>query len=179
MTEPRVIKKYPNRRLYDTEESRYITLTDIKRLVMENVNFMVIDKKSSRDITNTIMLQVICELEQAGLSPMTRNCLGDMIRASAHPQGTVVGSFLEQSLRRFLENDQSHARSWPTLVTTQTDGVDNAALAHFKRWETAQDQIYRTLASVGAPADSATTENSISGGSSSNAPLAVAAGGNS
>jgi polyhydroxyalkanoate synthesis repressor PhaR len=63
MSNPRVIKKYPNRRLYDTEESRYITLADIKDLVMNKVDFEVIDKKSGEDITRTILLQVISEQE--------------------------------------------------------------------------------------------------------------------
>jgi hypothetical protein len=59
MSEPRVIKKYPNRRLYDTVESRYITLADVRRLVVEKIDFLVIDKKSQEDITRTILLQVI------------------------------------------------------------------------------------------------------------------------
>ena len=59
MSEPRIIKKYPNRRLYDTEESRYITLADIRRLVLEEIDFVVIDKNSQQDITRNILLQVM------------------------------------------------------------------------------------------------------------------------
>ena len=59
----RVIKKYPNRRLYDTEESRYITLSDVRDLVLKKIDFVVIDKKSGDDITRTILLQVISEQE--------------------------------------------------------------------------------------------------------------------
>ena len=66
MSEPRVIKKYPNRRLYDTEESRYITLADVKALVLNKTEFTVIDKKSGDDITRPILLQVIAEQEQHG-----------------------------------------------------------------------------------------------------------------
>jgi len=61
MSELRTIKKYPNRRLYDTVESRYITLSDIRRLVIERIDFVVIDKKSQEDITRSILLQVIAE----------------------------------------------------------------------------------------------------------------------
>jgi len=61
MSDPRVIKKYPNRRLYDTAESRYITLADVRRLVIENIDFLVIDKKNQQDITRSILLQVIAE----------------------------------------------------------------------------------------------------------------------
>ena len=59
----RIIKKYPNRRLYDTVESRYITLADVRRLVLERIDFIVIDKKTSDDITRAILLQVIAERE--------------------------------------------------------------------------------------------------------------------
>src|SRR5258708_14897533 len=63
MSEPRVIKKYPNRRLYDTVESRYITLVDVRRLVVERIEFVVVDKKNNADITRSILLQVIAEQE--------------------------------------------------------------------------------------------------------------------
>jgi len=63
MSEPRVIKKYPNRRLYDTVESRYITLADVRRLVVERIEFVVVDKKNNADITRSILLQVIAEQE--------------------------------------------------------------------------------------------------------------------
>jgi polyhydroxyalkanoate synthesis repressor PhaR len=64
MSELRIIKKYPNRRLYDTVESRYITLEDVRRLVMERVDFSVVDKRTQQDITRQVLLQVIAELEQ-------------------------------------------------------------------------------------------------------------------
>jgi polyhydroxyalkanoate synthesis regulator protein len=63
MSEPRVIKKYPNRRLYDTVESRYITLADVRRIVLAKVDFIVVDKKTGADITRSILLQVIAEQE--------------------------------------------------------------------------------------------------------------------
>jgi hypothetical protein len=63
MSDPRVIKKYPNRRLYDTVESRYITLADVRRLVVEKIDFVVVDKKNNADITRSILLQVIAEQE--------------------------------------------------------------------------------------------------------------------
>jgi polyhydroxyalkanoate synthesis repressor PhaR len=72
-TESRVIKKYPNRRLYDTVESRYITLADIRRLVMDKVDFLVVDKKSQEDITRSILLQVIAEQEHAGEPLMSQD----------------------------------------------------------------------------------------------------------
>ena len=70
MSKPRVIKKYPNRRLYDTEESRYITLSDVKELVMNKVEFEVIDKKSGEDITRTILLQTALNGRNDGFEPI-------------------------------------------------------------------------------------------------------------
>ena len=81
MSTARIIKKYPNRRLYDTEESRYITLADVKDLVVNKNEFVVIDKKSGDDITRTILLQVISEQEQQGEAIMSRDFLSQVIRS--------------------------------------------------------------------------------------------------
>ena len=77
----RVIKKYPNRRLYDTTESRYITLADVRRLVLERVDFVVIDKKTQQDITRSILLQVIAEQEHGAEPVMSRDFLSQLIRS--------------------------------------------------------------------------------------------------
>ena len=77
----RTIKKYPNRRLYDTEESRYITLNDIRDLVLNQVRFTVIDKKTGENITQCILLQVICEQEQNGEPILNEAFLTQVIRA--------------------------------------------------------------------------------------------------
>ena len=101
MSEPRVIKKYPNRRLYDTVQSKYITLSDIRSLVLERIEFVVIDKKSQEDITRSILLQVIAEQEH-GVDPvMSRDFLSQVIRSYGGTTRAVVGSYLEQSLRQF------------------------------------------------------------------------------
>jgi polyhydroxyalkanoate synthesis repressor PhaR len=101
MSEPRTIKKYPNRRLYDTVESRYITLADIRRLVLERVDFVVIDKKSQGDITRAILLQVIAEQEHGNEPLMSRDFLSQVIRSYGAAGRGMVGSYLEQSLRQF------------------------------------------------------------------------------
>src|SRR6188768_3259881 len=101
MSEPRVIKKYPNRRLYDTVESRYITLADIRRLVIENVDFVVTDKKSQQDITRSILLQVIAEQEH-GVDPvMSRDFLSQVIRSYGGNLQNMLSSYLEQSMKLF------------------------------------------------------------------------------
>jgi polyhydroxyalkanoate synthesis repressor PhaR len=100
MSEPRTIKKYPNRRLYDTVESRYITLVDIRRLVLDQIDFVVIDKKSQGDITRSILLQVIAEQEHGGEPLMSRDFLSQVIRSYGAAR-SVMGSYLEQSLKLF------------------------------------------------------------------------------
>ena len=101
MNEPRTIKKYPNRRLYDTVESRYITLADIRRLVLERIEFVVIDKKSQSDITRSILLQVIAEQEHDGEPLMSRDFLSQVIRSYGVSTRGLVGPYLEQSLKQF------------------------------------------------------------------------------
>ncbi|HEY0768654.1 MAG TPA: polyhydroxyalkanoate synthesis repressor PhaR [Steroidobacteraceae bacterium] len=101
MSEPRTIKKYPNRRLYDTVESRYITLADIRRLVIERVDFVVIDKKTQADITRSILLQVIAEQEHDGEPLMSCDFLSQVIRSYGDAMRGMVGSYLEQSLKLF------------------------------------------------------------------------------
>src|ERR1700758_1466493 len=98
MSEPRNIKKYPNRRLYDTVESRYITLADIRRRVIERIDFVVVDKKSQEDITRSILLQVIAEQEHGGEPLMSRDFLSQMIRSYGAGLARAMGSDLGKSL---------------------------------------------------------------------------------
>ena len=98
----RVIKKYPNRRLYDTEESRYITLGDIRDLVNREIDFSVFDKKSGADITRTILLQVISEQEQHGDPVLSETFLAHVIRAYGSGAPGLLARHLEQSLAAFI-----------------------------------------------------------------------------
>ena len=102
MSDPRVIKKYPNRRLYDTVESRYITLADVKRLVVEKIDFVVVDKKSGSDITRSILLQVIAEQEHLPEPLLTQDFLIGVIRSYESGVQGLVSGHLEQTLRQFL-----------------------------------------------------------------------------
>ena len=101
MSESRIIKKYPNRRLYDTVESRYITLADIRRLVIERIDFIVVDKKSQADITRSILLQVIAEQEHGAQPIMSREFLSQVIRSYGTPVQSGIAGALDQSVRQF------------------------------------------------------------------------------
>ena len=102
MSEPRVIKKYPNRRLYDTVESRYITLADVRRLVVERIDFVVVDKKNNADISRSILLQVIAEQEHLAEPILSQDFMVNVIRAyGTNVQGLVSGH-LEQGLKQIM-----------------------------------------------------------------------------
>lgn len=103
----RIIKKYPNRRLYDTTESRYVTLGDIRRLVLSREPFGVIDKKTDENITRSILVQVIADQEQLGPSVLSADFLSELVRASSSVPPEDVMRCLEQSLTQFLERQQA------------------------------------------------------------------------
>ncbi len=102
MSEPRVIKKYPNRRLYDTVESRYITLADVRRLVVERIEFVVVDKKNNADITRSILLQVIAEQEHLAEPILSQDFMVNVIRAYGTGTHGVVSGHLDQSLKQVM-----------------------------------------------------------------------------
>lgn len=106
----RTIKKYPNRRLYDTEESRYITLNDIRDLVLNQVRFTVIDKKTGENITQCILLQVICEQEQNGEPILNEAFLTQVIRAYGNAASDILADHLEESLALFLAQQNNVSR---------------------------------------------------------------------
>jgi len=146
MSELRTIKKYPNRRLYDTVESRYITLSDIRKLVLERVDFVVIDKKSQEDITRSILLQVITEQED-GVDPlMSRDFLSQIIRSYGAATQGMIGSYLEQSLKLFAgQQREARDRTHGANDADTALPVNNLAHKNYQRWRQVQDEIYRTL----------------------------------
>ena len=99
---PRIIKKYPNRRLYDTANSGYITLADVKQMVLENIDFQVVDAKTGDDLTRAILLQIILDEESGGVPMFSSEMLAQMIRFYGTAQQTVIGSYMEQNVKAFL-----------------------------------------------------------------------------
>src|SRR5687767_11461916 len=104
MSQPtRIIKKYPNRRLYDTETSSYITLVDVKKLVLDQVDFRVEDAKSKEDLTRAILLQIILEEETAGAPMFSSDMLSQIIRFYGNAMQGMMGSYLEKNIHTFIE----------------------------------------------------------------------------
>ena len=104
MADPiRLIKKYPNRRLYDTQTSSYITLADVKELVLEHGIFQVVDAKSGEDLTRNILLQIILEEEAGGAPMFTSDLLSQMIRFYGNAMQGMMGKYLESNIRSFTD----------------------------------------------------------------------------
>jgi len=98
----RVIKKYPNRRLYDTTTSSYVTLSEIKQLVMQGQSFVVRDAKSGEDLTRSLLLQIILEEESSGAPMFTEAVLANIIRFYGHAMQGHMGAYLESNLQSLM-----------------------------------------------------------------------------
>jgi polyhydroxyalkanoate synthesis repressor PhaR len=99
----RVLKKYPNRRLYDTSASTYITLADVKQMVLDGIEFEVRDAKSGEELTRSILLQIILEEETGGVPMFTSRMLAQIIRFYGHAMQGMMGAYLEKNLQTFVE----------------------------------------------------------------------------
>ena len=99
----RLIKKYPNRRLYDTQTSSYITLADVKQLVLGNEDFMVVDAKTDDDLTRSILLQIILEEEANGQPMFSSGALSQIIRYYGHAMQGMMGNYLEKNIQVFID----------------------------------------------------------------------------
>lgn len=112
--QPRLIKKYPNRRLYDTRTSSYITLADVKELVLGHEEFQVVDAKTNEDLTRSILLQIILEEEAGGAPMFTSDLLAHMIRFYGNAMQGMMGKYLENNIKAFTDMQgklQEQARS--------------------------------------------------------------------
>ena len=102
-TAQRVIKKYPNRRLYDTSTSTYVTLMEVKELVMGGETVVVRDAKSSEDLTRSILMQIILEEEAGGAPMFSESVLANIIRFYGHSMQGFMGSYLEKNVQAFTD----------------------------------------------------------------------------
>jgi len=99
----RLIKKYPNRRLYDTKTSSYITLADVKQMVLKNEDFQVLDAKTNEDLSRQILLQIILEEESGGMPMFSSDLLSQMIRSYGSAMQGFMGSYLSKNIEAFQQ----------------------------------------------------------------------------
>ncbi|WP_109125933.1 polyhydroxyalkanoate synthesis repressor PhaR [Dyella sp. C11] len=112
----RTIKKYPNRRLYDTEISSYITLEEVRQLVLDGETFEVRDAKSGEDLTRSVLLQIISEHEEKGQPMLSPQLLSQIIRFYGDSLQGFMGPYLERSLQVFLDQQQQFRTQLNTML---------------------------------------------------------------
>ena len=120
----RLIKKYPNRRLYDTQTSTYITLADVKQLVLEQAEFQVVDAKTGEDLSRQILLQIILEEEQGGMPIFTPPVLAQIIRSYGNAMQGFMGSYLEKNIQAFIDIQQKLQEQSRAFYDTNKVGPD-------------------------------------------------------
>jgi polyhydroxyalkanoate synthesis repressor PhaR len=120
----RLIKKYPNRRLYDTQTSTYITLADVKQLVMETEEFRVVDAKSGEDLTRSILLQIILEEETGGVPMFSGAMLAQIIRFYGNAMQGMMGTYLEKNIQAFVDIQSKLAENSKDLYSGNSFNPD-------------------------------------------------------
>jgi polyhydroxyalkanoate synthesis repressor PhaR len=152
MAQTRVIKKYPNRRLYDTEISSYITLEEVRQLVLSGTPFEVRDAKTDEDLTRAVLLQIIAEHEQHGQPMFSANLLSQIIRFYGDSMQGFVGGYLENSLKIFL--DQQHkfrAQLNEMLGQTPWSMLNEMTERNIDLWKSLQKGFLEANAANAAP----------------------------
>ncbi|MCL4798224.1 MAG: polyhydroxyalkanoate synthesis repressor PhaR [Burkholderiales bacterium] len=175
----RLIKKYPNRRLYDTQTSSYITLADVKELVLKHEQFQVLDAKSGEDLTRQILLQIILEEESAGSPMFSHDALTQLIRFYGNAMQGIMGNYLERNIQAFMEiqkNMQEQTRSlygdsgkanqelWSQFLTFQGPAMQSLMQTYLEQsknmFQQMQDQLqaqtrnmFTAFSSTGQPAE--------------------------
>ncbi|HYN78333.1 MAG TPA: polyhydroxyalkanoate synthesis repressor PhaR [Lamprocystis sp. (in: g-proteobacteria)] len=140
MSGERIIKKYPNRRLYDTELSHYITLADVRALVMESVEFRVVDAANEADITRSILLQIMLEEESGGEPLFSATMLAQIIRFYGGTVQGVFARYLESTLDLFAKQQKQLTESWGD---SPFDTVTRLTKRNMDLWSHLQEEFIR------------------------------------
>jgi len=146
----RIIKKYPNRRLYDTEQSRYITLSDLQKLAEAGEEFEVKDASSGEDITRTILLQIIAEQENGGNPVFTTDILTRIIRFYGASAQDALTSYLEQSLSLFEQQQktfQEQVRG--AMQNNPVNAMSELTQRNLEIWQDIQNQFFESATRSG------------------------------
>lgn len=161
MADIRIIKKYPNRRLYDTAISSYITLEDVRQLVTDEEDFEVRDAKTGEDLTRSVLLQIISDHEDRGQPMFTTKLLAQMIRFYGDSMQGFMGSYLERSLQIFMDQQQQFRDQLGTLLgRTPWSMLNDLAERNLDMWNNMQKGLL-------SAADTLRKDNDGSGGKSS------------
>lgn len=143
MSVARIIKKYPNRRLYDTEISSYITVDDVRQLVMDEELFEVRDAKTGQDLTRSVLLQIISEQEQCKTPVLSTPLLNQVIRFRGNPLQALLGQYMERSMQLFLEQQARFRKQMGNLLgQTSWMTIDQMVGEHDREfWQNLENNI--------------------------------------
>ena len=145
----RIIKKYPNRRLYDTEISSYITIEDVRQLILDGESFEVRDAKSGEDLTRSVLLQIISEQEQDGEPILSTQMLSQIIRFYGDSLQGFMGNYLERSVQLFMEQQQGFRQQMGNLLgQTPWTAMNQLTERNMEMWQ----EFQRGLGASGQPA---------------------------
>ena len=162
---PRTIKKYANRRLYDTEASRHVTLDGIRQLVAGGEDVMVIDDTSGQDITRSILLQVISEQEQGGRPILSAEMLKQIIRFYGNPMQEMMGSYLDRSVQVFMTQQKAlQEQIQQTMGMTPLGSMQNLAQKNMEAWAQLQRSFLDAMTPRRGPGGAGTTGSSAGKG---------------
>ena len=138
----RVIKKYPNRRLYDTEISSYITIEDVRQLVVEGEEFEVRDARTGDDLTRCVLLQIIAEHEQDGEPVLSTQLLSQIIRFYGDSLQCYMGNYLERSMQLFLDEQQTFRQQIGGMLgQTPWAMMNQLTERHLEQWKESQQNL--------------------------------------
>jgi polyhydroxyalkanoate synthesis repressor PhaR len=159
MTAIRIIKKYPNRRLYDTEISSYITIEDVRQLIVDGESFEVRDAKTGDDLTRQVLLQIITEHEQDGQPMLSTQLLSQLIRFYGDSLQGFMGNYLERSMQVFLEQQQQFRQQMGGLIgQTPWTMLNQLTERNMEMWKDFQQNLVGGLGSQAAPRANETRE---------------------
>ena len=146
MPQLRIIKKYPNRRLYDTEISSYVTLEDVRQLIVEGEGFEVRDARTGADLTRSVLLQILAEHEDIGQPIFSTQLLTTVIRFYGDSLQGIIGSYLERSIQLFSEQQQQLRGTLGTVVQAPWSLLNQIAEKNLEIWKGVQQGIKSGLA---------------------------------
>lgn len=136
MSSSRLIKKYANRRLYDTQASKHVTLADIRELIVSGVDVSVVDDTSNEDITRPLLLQIMVDQEQAGEPLLPEVLLTQLIRFYGNPMQHMMGDYLQQSVSTFMQQQQDfQAQMASVLSSAPVDAMQGMIKQNLAAWE--------------------------------------------
>jgi polyhydroxyalkanoate synthesis repressor PhaR len=148
MSQLRVIKKYPNRRLYDTEISSYVTLEDVRQLIVDGESFEVRDARTGADLTRSVLLQILAEHEDIGQPIFSTQLLTTVIRFYGDSLQGIVGSYLERSIQLFSEQQTQLRGTLGNVVQAPWTLISQLADKNLEIWKGVQQGIKSGLAAV-------------------------------